>query len=117
MVRAGSGKTLTQGRKRHRQLTKGFRASRHNLYRQSIVTLIRARKYAFRDRRVRKRDFRRLWIARINAASRMRGMRYSQLIHGLQKSNVMLNRQSLAEIAIHDPASFDQIVALAKGQL
>ena len=117
MVRAGSGKTLSQGRKRTRKLTKGFRRGRHNLYRQSIVTLIRARRYAFRDRRVRKREFRKLWIVRINAACRMRGMRYSQLIHGLQKANVALNRQTLAEIAIHDPATFDKVVEMAKSNL
>src|SRR5262245_40216688 len=98
MVRARSGKTVTQGRKRHRRLTKGFRQSRHNLYRQSLVTLIRARVYAFRDRRVRKREFRRLWIARISAACRMRGVRYSQLINGLIRANVALDRKSLAEI-------------------
>lgn len=117
MVRARSGKTVTQGRKRHRKLTKGFRASRHNLYRQSLVTLIRARVYAFRDRRVRKRDFRKLWIVRINAACRMRGLRYSQLVHGLQLANVELNRKSLAEIAIHDPDTFTKIAELAKKHL
>src|SRR3954469_11916515 len=109
MVRARSGKTMTQGRKRTRKLTKGFRQSRHNLYRQSLVTLIRARRYAFRDRRVRKREFRRLWIVRINAACRMRGMRYSQLIYGLAKASVEVNRHMLAEIAIHDPDTFTQI--------
>ena len=114
MVRAGSGKTLAQGRKRTRKLTKGFRQSRHNLYRQSIVTLIRARRYAFRDRRVRKREFRRLWIVRINAACRMRGIRYGQLVASLIKLNVGLNRQSLSEIAIHDPETFTKIVDLAK---
>lgn len=114
MVRARSGKTVTQGRKRTRKLTKGFRRGRHNLYRQSIVTLIRARRYAFRDRRVRKREFRRLWIVRINAACRMRGMRYSQLIAALAKANVELNRQSLAEIAVRDPETFTKIVELAK---
>jgi large subunit ribosomal protein L20 len=114
MVRARSGKTVTQGRKRLRHLTKGFRAGRHHLYRQSLVTLIRARVYAFRDRRVRKRDFRRLWIIRINAACRMRGMRYSQLIHGLQLANIGLNRKSLADLAIADPKMFDQIADLAK---
>lgn len=117
MVRARSGKTVTQGRKRHRKLTKGFRQSRHNLYRQSLVTLIRSRRYAFRDRRVRKREFRRLWIVRINAACRMRGMRYSQLIAALAKANVELNRQTLAEIAVHDPETFTQIVEMAKKHL
>ena len=117
MVRARSGKTVTRGRKRHRKLTKGFRASRHNLYRQSLVTLIRSRVYAFRDRRVRKRQFRRLWIIRISAACRMRGMRYSQLIHGLQAAQVILDRKTLADVAIHDPETFTKIAELAKQNL
>src|SRR6516164_4542491 len=99
MTRARSGKTVTQGRKRLRKLTKGFRLSRHNLIRQSLVTLIRSRVYAFRDRRVRKREFRSLWIVRVNAACRMRGLRYSQLIYGLQRANVILDRKSLSEVA------------------
>ena len=114
MVRAGSGKTTALRRKRTRKLTKGFRLSRHNLYRQSISTLLRARAYAFRDRRAKKREFRKLWIIRINAACRMRGLRYSEFIHGLQLAMVSLDRKSLAEIAIHDPAAFDQLVDIAK---
>src|SRR5205814_6930384 len=106
MTRARSGKTVLRGRKRMRKLTKGFRLSRHNLYRQSLVTLIRARVYAFRDRRVRKRMFRRLWIVRISAACRMRGMRYSEFINGLQRGLVELDRKMLSEIAIHDPDTF-----------
>src|SRR6478736_5971542 len=117
MVRANSGVPMKKGRARTRKLTKGFRAGRHNLYRQSLVTLIRGRVYAFRDRRVKKRDFRRLWILRINAACRMRGMRYSELIHGLQLANVELDRKSLAGIAIADPKAFDAVVALAKNHL
>src|SRR6202011_4059501 len=117
MTRARSGKTVLRGRRRIRKLTKGFRLSRHNLYRQSLVTLIRSRVYAFRDRRVRKREFRRLWITRISAACRMRGLRYSQFIAGLQKAQVELDRKSLAEIAVHDPKTFDKIVELAKKQL
>jgi large subunit ribosomal protein L20 len=117
MTRARSGKTVLRGRKRLRKLTKGFVMSRHHLIRQSLVTLIRGRVFAFRDRRVRKRDFRRLWIIRVNAAARMRGLRYSELIHGLQLANVELNRKSLAEIAIHDPDTFTKIVDLAKSQL
>jgi len=114
MVRARSGKTVTQGRKRLRKLTKGFRAGRHHLYRQSVVAIIKARVYAFRDRRVRKREFRQLWIIRVNAACKARGMRYSQLIHGLQLGNVGLNRKMLSELAIADPKAFDQIAELAK---
>src|SRR5580698_9018690 len=114
MVRSGSGKTLAARRKRTRKLTKGFRLSRHNLFKQAIVTLIRARVFAFRDRKAKKRQYRRLWIIRINAAWRMREMRYSEFIHGLQLSHIALDRKSLSEIAIHDPATFDKLVAIAK---
>jgi large subunit ribosomal protein L20 len=117
MTRARSGKTVLRGRKRLRRLTKGFRLSRHNLYRQAIVTKIRAGVYAFRDRRVRKRMFRRLWIIRINAACRMRGLRYSELINGLQLAQVELDRKTLADVAVHDPDAFTKIVELAQAQL
>jgi len=117
MVRAGSGKTLAARRKRTRKLTKGFRLSRHNLYRQAIATLIRARAFAFRDRKAKKRQYRRLWIIRINAACRMRGMRYSEFVNGLQRAMCILDRKSLSEIAIHDPVAFDQLVELARKNL
>jgi large subunit ribosomal protein L20 len=117
MVRARSGKTVLRKRKRVRKLTKGFRQGRHHLYRQSLVTLIRARVYAFRDRRVRKRQFRRLWIVRVNAACRMRGIRYGQLISVLQRANVILDRKTLADIAVHAPDTFDRIVEFAKKHL
>lgn len=117
MVRARSGTTVFARRRKTRKLTKGFRLSRHNLYKQAIVTLMRARRYAFRDRRVRKRMFRRLWIVRVNAACRMRGMRYSQLICGLQRALVELDRKSLSEVAIHDPDTFTKIVELARQNL
>jgi large subunit ribosomal protein L20 len=107
MTRARSGKTVLRCRKRLRRLTKGFVMGRHNLYRQAVVTLMRGRVYAFRDRRVRKRSFRRLWIIRVNAACRARGLR----------AGVELNRKSLAEIAIHDPESFTKIVDLARQHL
>ena len=117
MTRARSGKTVLRGRKRMRKLTKGFRAGRHHLYRQSVVTLLRGRVYAFRDRRVRKRDFRKLWIVRVNAACRMRGFRYGLLISGLQRASVEMNRKVLAQIAIEDPDTFTKIVELAKAHL
>ena len=117
MTRARSGKTVLRGRKRLRRLTKGFVMGRHNLYRQSLVTLMRGRVYAFRDRRVRKREFRRLWIIRINAACRMRGLRYGQLIAGLIKAQVELDRKTLADIAVHDPDTFTKIVELARQNL
>jgi large subunit ribosomal protein L20 len=117
MTRARSGKTVLRKRARTRKLTKGFRLSRHNLYRQSKVTLMRGRVYAFRDRRVRKRTFRRLWIVRINAACRMRGLRYGLFISGLQRANVALDRKTLANLAVHDPDAFTKIVELAKANL
>src|SRR5262249_3214033 len=93
---------------------KGFRLARHNLYRQARVTLLRARVYAYRDRRNRKRQFRRLWIVRINAACRMRGLRYGQFIVGLQRAGVMLDRKALATLAVEDPDTFTQLVELAR---
>jgi len=117
MTRARSGKTVLRRRKRLRRLTKGFRQSRHNLVRQSTVTLIRSRVYAFRDRRVRKRMFRKLWIIRLSAACRMRGLRYSELIHGLQRAQVELDRKMLADIAIFDPDAFTKIADVARANL
>ena len=77
-------------------------------------TLLRSRAFAFRDRRARKRDFRRLWITRLSAACRERGLRYSEFIHGLAAAGIELNRKSLSELAIHEPAVFDEIVAVAR---
>ena len=117
MVRARSGKTVIRRRKRLLKLTKGFRLGRHNTVKQSKITLIRAGVFAFRDRRVRKREFRRLWIVRINAACRMRGLRYGEFMSGLQRALVALDRKSLSEIAIHDPDTFTKLVDLAKRNL
>ncbi|MBP3958198.1 50S ribosomal protein L20 [Gemmata sp. G18] len=117
MVRARSKATTAARKKRTRKLTKGFRLGRHNLFRMAMTTLIRSRVYAFRDRKTKKRQYRRIWIVRINAACRMRGLRYSEFIHGLQLANVMLDRKSLSETAIHDPAAFDKLVELVKATL
>ena len=117
MVRARSKATTAARKKRTRKLTKGFRLGRHNLYRQAVVTLIRSRVFAFRDRKAKKRQYRRLWIVRINAACRMRGMRYGEFIHGLQLASVMLDRKALSELAIHDPATFDKLVEIARTAL
>jgi len=114
VVRAVNKSTTAARKKRTRKLTKGFRLARHNLYRQAIVTLVRARAFAFRDRRAKKRMFRRLWIVRVNAACRMRGMRYSEFMHGLQLAMISLDRKSLSEIAIHDPGTFDKLVEIAR---
>ncbi len=117
MVRARSKVTTAARKKRTRKLTKGFRLGRHNLFRMAMTTLIRSRVYAFRDRKDKKRQYRRIWIVRINAACRMRGLRYSEFIHGLQLANIMLDRKSLSETAIHDPAAFDKLVELVKKTL
>ncbi|MBY0230621.1 MAG: 50S ribosomal protein L20 [Gemmataceae bacterium] len=117
MTRARSGKTVLRRRARLRKLTKGFRAGRHHLFRQAVVTLLRARVYAYRDRRVRKRMFRKLWIVRVNAACRARGLRYSAFICGLQRANVALDRKSLANLAVHDPDTFTKLVELARANL
>ncbi len=117
MVRARSKAPKSRRRKRLRHLTQGYRQARHNLYKQAHITLIRARVYAFRDRKVRKREFRRLWIIRINAACRQRGLGYSEFMHGLQLANVALDRKSLADLAVRDPAVFDHLVQLARSQL
>lgn len=106
-----------QGHRRHKRLLKlaeGYRATRSKLYRRAQETLLSGLVYAFRDRRVRKRDFRRLWITRINAAARLNGISYSRLIAGLRKANINLNRKMLADIAVRDPKAFTQIVNLAK---
>ena len=117
MVRARSKATTARRKKRLRKLTKGFRLGRHNLFRMAKTTLLRARTYAFRDRKAKKREYRRIWIVRINAACRMRGMRYSEFMHGLQLSHIALDRKSLSEIAIHDPAAFDKLVEIVKATL
>jgi large subunit ribosomal protein L20 len=93
---------------------KGYTGGRRRLLRSVKETLVRAETFAFRDRRARKREFRKLWIIRINAACRERGIRYSEFINGLNKANIELDRKSLSELAIHDPAAFDAIVEKAK---
>lgn len=104
-------------KKRLFQKVKGFVGARRKLLRTAKETLVRAGVYAFRDRRRRKRDFRRLWIIRINAACRERGLRYSQFINGLNKANIQLDRKSLADLAVHDSAAFDAVFAQAKSAI
>jgi large subunit ribosomal protein L20 len=96
------------------QKTKGYVGGRRRLLRTAKENLVRAEAFAFRDRRARKREFRKLWIIRINAACRERGMRYSEFINGLIKANIELDRKSLSEIAIFDPTAFDALVAQAR---
>jgi large subunit ribosomal protein L20 len=98
------------------KLAKGFRGGHSKLFRTAADTVDRALRYAYRDRRQRKRDFRRLWIVRINAAARMNDLSYSKFINGLKKADVTLDRKVLADLAIYDPAGFAQIAALASQQ-
>lgn len=106
-------------RKRHKRIlrqAKGYRGGRSRLYRTAREAVMRARAYAYRDRRARKRQFRALWITRIGAACRMRNISYNAFIHGLAKASVQLNRKMLAEMAVADPQGFDRLVAIARGQ-
>jgi large subunit ribosomal protein L20 len=106
-------------RRRHNKVlkfTKGQFGGKHRLWRRGNEAMIKSLWYAHRDRRNRKRDFRRLWIARINAASRLSGLSYSRLIHGLKQAGIELDRKILADMAVHDQSTFAQLVEVAKGQ-
>ncbi len=116
-MRTTKGAARHRAKKRVLRRAKGFRGGRSKLIRTARETLLRAGAYAYRDRRVRKREFRRLWIIRLNAAARQRGLAYSQLIAGLKKAGVALDRKSLSEMAIHDPEAFDTLVTLAREAL
>lgn len=107
-------------RARHKKvlkLAKGYRGSKSKLYRSAVTQLLKSQSYATRDRKQRKRDFRRLWIARINAAARINGISYSRLMCGLKQAGVTVNRKMLADLAINDAAAFSQLVETAKQQL
>ena len=116
-MRTVKGAARNQAKKRLFKKVKGFVGGRSRLLRTAKETLVRAGVYAFRDRRNRKREFRKLWIIRINAAVRERGLRYSEFINGLLRAKIALDRKILAELAVNDPAAFDQIVAKAKEAL
>lgn len=114
MPRARKGAARTKARKRILRAARGYQGTNRRHKQQAQVALLRAGKFAYRDRRSRKRDFRRLWITRISAACRMRGTRYSRFINGLGRAGIGLNRKMLSEIAICDPATFDTIVERAE---
>ena len=117
MARIKRGIQKAKHRRKVMKLVKGFRAARSRNYRVANEALLHSLSYAFRDRRVRKRDFRSLWISRINAAARREGLSYSRLINGLKLGGVMLNRKALAELAVSDRAAFDALLKMAKAQL
>jgi large subunit ribosomal protein L20 len=114
MPRAKGGPKTRARRKRVLNLAEGYWGAKSKLYRTATEAVDRALKYAYRDRKARKRDFRRLWIARINAAVRLNGLTYSRFIAGLAKSGVGLDRKILADMAITDPAGFTKIVETVK---
>jgi large subunit ribosomal protein L20 len=116
-MRTTKGAARNKAKRRLFKKTKGFRGGRGNMLRTAKETLVRAGAFAFRDRRDRKREFRKLWIIRINAAVRERGLRYSEFIHGLEKAQIGLDRKSLSEMAISDPSGFDAVVARVKEAL
>ncbi len=114
MPRATYGAARAKRKRRLRAATKGYRAARSKLTRTMKNAVTRAGQYAFRDRRVKKRAFRSLWVIRLTAACRARGISYSRLVNGLKKASIILNRKMLSELAIQDAAAFDKIVAMAK---
>jgi large subunit ribosomal protein L20 len=95
-------------------MTKGFHGSRHLLFRRANEAMLKSLWYAYRDRRVRKRDLRKLWIVRINAAARMNGVSYSRLMHGMKSAGITINRKMLADLAVRDPQAFTAVVDGAK---
>ncbi len=114
MSRVKRGNVARKRRKKILKLAKGFRGSHSKLFRTANQQVMKALRNAYRDRRKRKRDFRRLWITRINAAARMNGMSYSKLTHQLKKAEVGLNRKMLAQLAMVDPDAFAKVVEAAK---
>ena len=116
MSRVKRGITARKKRRKILKLAKGFFGSRHRLIRTATEAVNKAMKYAYRDRRARKREFRRLWIARINAAARLNNISYSRLVEGMKKEGIELDRKILAELAVNDPQGFAKIVSMVKGE-
>jgi len=117
MPRAASGPVTTRRHKRLLDHAKGNRGARGKLYRRARETVERGWKFAYRDRKARQRTFRQLWIIRINAAARLHGLSYSRFMAGLKGAQIALDRKVLADVAMHDPEAFAQVVSLVKGHL
>jgi len=116
-MRTRKGAARRKAKRRLFNKVKGNRGGRRTLLRTAKETLVRSEAYAYRDRKTRKREFRKLWIIRINAAVRQRGMRYSEFIHGLSKAGLELDRKTLAEMAVNDPKMFDAVFDKVKSAL
>ena len=113
MTRVKGGIVTRRRHKKILKLTKGMYGTRNNLFRRANEAMLKSLWYSYRDRRTRKRDLRRLWISRINAAARQNGTTYSRLIHGLKQANIQLNRKMLADLAVRDPKAFSAVVKTA----
>lgn len=114
MPRVKSGVTAHKRHKKILKLAKGYRGARSKLFKKANETVLKAGSYAYRDRRVKKREIRRLWITRINAAARINGISYSKLIFGLTKAGVAVDRKIMADLAVNDPNAFTKLVDIAK---
>jgi large subunit ribosomal protein L20 len=117
MARVKRGVTASAKHKKIRDLAKGYYGAKHRWFRTANEAVMHAGQYAYRDRRVFKRDIRKLWIIRINAAARLSGISYSQLINGLNKANIEIDRKALSQLAIESPAAFAKIAETAKSAL
>ena len=117
MPRVKGGTVTRRRRKRVLKLAKGYYGSKRTLFKTAKQQVIKSGQYAYRDRRQKKRDFRKLWITRINAAARMNGLSYSQLMHGLKLAEIEVNRKMLADLAVNDAAAFTALADAAKAKL
>ncbi|MDA3129848.1 50S ribosomal protein L20 [Aliibacillus thermotolerans] len=117
MARVKGGYVTRRRRKKVLKLAKGYRGSKHSLFKTANQQVMKSLQYAYRDRRQRKRDFRKLWITRINAAARMNGLSYSRLMHGLKQANIQVNRKMLADLAVNDEKAFAELAEKAKASL
>jgi len=117
MARVKGGTVARKRRKKILKLARGYFGSKHRLYRTANEQVMKSYQYAYRDRRQRKRDFRKLWITRINAAARLNGMTYSKFMHGLKLAGIDINRKMLAQIAVTDEKAFTQIADQAKAAM
>jgi large subunit ribosomal protein L20 len=117
MARIKHSAASRKRKKRILKLAKGYRGQKSKIFRRAHEAVMKALQYSYRDRRARKRDFRKLWITRINAAARVHGMSYSKLIGGLRKAGVEVNRKMLAELAVNNESSFSELVRIAKAEI
>lgn len=117
MARVKAGFVSRRRRKKVLKLARGYFGSKHRLFKTANEQVMRSLMYAYRDRRQRKRDFRKLWIVRINAAARLNGLSYSKLMHGLRLAEVNINRKMLADLAVNDAKAFSDLAGVAKTQI